>query len=112
MNTTKYISAKISNTGMGGAFNPPSHPTHTHSVETDLNRGKENRGSMSLEYALTQEYISLFLKNKIKALIREWDATKLPLTDSLVMKWVDDVIRYMGEGNGIDHIKKYYPEYK
>jgi hypothetical protein len=58
MDTIKYERAIIANSGMGGAFYPPAHPMHTHSVETDLNRKKKDRGSMSLEYALTQEYIS------------------------------------------------------
>ena len=39
---------RIVHKGAGGFLNPPGHPTHTLSVETELNRRPEKRCRMSL----------------------------------------------------------------
>ena len=48
---------KIVHRGMGGFLCPPGHPMLTMSVETDLRRKPENRGSMALDYAAKCEYL-------------------------------------------------------
>lgn len=112
MNTSKYISARIAPGSMGSYLMPPNHPMHTNAVETDLERKKDNRGSMSLEYALTQEYVSPELKKKIIALLNQWELSKLPLTDPLVVKWIKETKKHFGENAAPDYIRKYYPDYK
>lgn len=109
---TKYIDARICHiSGMGGAFTPPNHPTQTKSIEIDLKRKKENRGAMSLEYALEQDYVSPGLKAKISKLLNDWDAAKLPISDHSVISWISDTIKHMGAEKGAPYIRKYYPEY-
>ena len=109
MNTTKYEPARITNSGMGGAFYPPNHPLHTHSVETDLKKKKENRGGMSLEYALTLEYISPQLKAKIKALLDSYTPPDITLPD--VCDWLTSCMRHFGPKDGIKWIRTWYPNY-
>lgn len=112
MNTIQYIKARINKSrGMGGFLNPPTHPEHTMSVETDLTRRPENRGSMSLSYALKQEYISPILKEQIKALLDNWEKNKLPLESEESQQWIEECIQYFGNHKAIAFIKEYYPSF-
>lgn len=107
MKRTDRVTSK---SGMGGYLNPPNHPEHTHHVETDTNRKPDNRGSASLCYALEDEWISDQTKKEIKALLDNWEATKLPINhpDSLV--WVSQCMKHFGFEKGVAFIQKYYPE--
>lgn len=107
MDTIKYEQAIITNSGMGGAFCPPNHPMHNHSVETDLNRKKEDRGAMSLEYALTQEYINPTLKSKIETMLGAY----VPPPIDTVGDWLTSCMRHFGPNDGIKWIRKWYPNY-
>src|SRR5689334_15226519 len=50
---------------------PPTHPEHTQSVEFDLKRRKENRGSMSLSAALECEWLSDSCHSHSSAALRD-----------------------------------------
>lgn len=110
---TKYIQARISSkSGMGGAFDAPGYPTLTHRVETDLNRKPDNRGGLSLVYALTCDYISPTIKQDINKLIADWNANKPPITDISIQNWIKECIAHWGSSAaGKEHITKFYPEY-
>ena len=96
MNTTKkYISARISTrSGMGGFLNPPGHPEHTSSVETDLRRHPENRGAMSLSYAAECDYIDPAVRAEAKRKLAEWPGSKLPIDSVEVQAWIRQVLGY------------------
>lgn len=97
----------------GSALCPPEHPSHSYSVETDLKRKEENRGSMNIEYALEQDYVSGQTKAQIEKLLNEWELIKPKFGTEPFNSWVNDVmIHFRGlESQGIDFIKKYYPDY-
>lgn len=84
----------VHNSGQGGFLCPPSHPMHTTHVETDLHRQPENRGSMSLEYALTCEWIDESVKIACRKLLADWDASKPGLDDPTVKTWVRSTLAY------------------
>ena len=66
---TKYEPARIIQSGMGGFLNPPGHPEHTTSVETDLRWRPENRGRMSLTAASKCGYIDPAIRAKATRLL-------------------------------------------
>ena len=96
MNTkVKYISARINTRrGMGGFLNPPGHPELTSSVETNLRRRLENRGSMSLSYAAECDYISPAVRAEAKRKLAEWSANRLAIDSNEVQAWVRQVLGY------------------
>jgi hypothetical protein len=98
--------------GMGGVFNPPRHPEHTHHVETDLRKRRENRGGLSLLYSLELNYIPNAIKDEIKKLIDKWEKEKLPLNHPEVIEWVDSCKYHFGDEKAGDFICKFYPEYE
>lgn len=87
--------------GMGGAFNPPTHPEYTMSVETELRRRPENRGGMSLSYAVGCAYIPVHIRAEARRILAEWVAP--PINTPPVQLWITQVQRhwrgcYKGEG--------------
>lgn len=110
---TEYVRAVLSNkSGMGGAFDAPNYPTHTHHVVTDLQRKPENRGGMAIEYALDEKYISPKLKEEIKSLIAAWHANKPPITDPSIQEWIKACLRHWaGTTGGTEQIQRFYPEF-
>lgn len=73
MTTKKYISARIvTDSGSGGFLNPPGHPEHTQSVETDLRRRPENRGRMSLSGAVTADYLPPVIRGRASGILKRW----------------------------------------
>lgn len=104
--------SRISNGSMGSFLLPPLHPGYNFSVETDLSRKKENRGSMSLEYAIESEYTDLQTKKEAIALVKKWEETeKLPLEHDATQDWINKARNHMG-GKATAYIQKYCPEYK
>lgn len=103
---------RLINTGMGGYLNPPNHPEHNWSVQTDLHKKRENRGSMRLSYTLTEEWLSIEQKQMIKDKLAEWD--KLPLTHKLVKEWISKCKKHFAGYPSLlkKHIQEYYPDYK
>jgi len=132
---------RIRREGMGGFLNPPTHPEHSYSVETDLRRRPENRGSMSLETAVTSEWLDVGTRAAAKRLLTSWE--RPPLESAEVQEWIHQVLGYFkgcycgpqdGEDkwnasnvrimpgadpvlnadihNGVHLIRKYYPEFK
>jgi len=108
---TQYIKSALVSGSMGSFLDAPNYPSHKYSVETDLNRKKENRGSMNIDYALTQDYISPALKERIQKLISEWDVVKPAIGTSIFNEWVEACVEHMGKGKALDHIRKFYPNY-
>lgn len=68
---------RIVREGIGGFLNPPTHPEHTFSMQTDLRRRPENRGSMCLSAAAACEWLDSAARNQAAKLLDEWRA--LPL---------------------------------
>lgn len=138
MNTMKE-KGKIVNDGMGGFLNPPKHPEHNFSVETDLRRHKENRGGMSLTVALDCDWLDDETKKEVSLILNNWEREKLPLEHEEVKNWTCLVMGYFhdcyqsdnGSWNasdlkinknldpflhenkhaGVNLIRKFYPEF-
>jgi hypothetical protein len=108
-NTIPYEPAIIARSGMGGAFCPPTHPMYSFSVQTDLKSKKENRSSMSLQYALTCEYLSPEFRARVKKLLDEWNAP--PIESKEVIEWINACKNHFGPNGAIEWIRKYYPNY-
>ncbi len=85
---------KIVNRGAGGFLCPPKHPEHDYCVETDLRRRPENRGSMSLSYAVDSPTLNADTRAAAKALLDNWAAYKPALTSAEVRDWVRQVLGY------------------
>ncbi len=83
--TAKQPDTRVVAGSMGSAFLPPSHPGNRFEIETDLQRRKENRGSMSLEYAA-----ELGNSDALR-LIAEWEANKPALSTRENRLWVKQV---------------------
>lgn len=139
MNTQekKYEAGIISNSGMGGFLNPPTHPEHTKSVMFDLERKRENRGSCSLSSAIESEWLSPEIRQRAKDVLDSWQ--KPPIESAEIREWIHEVLGYFkacyqdsnGSWNageltidanrnpltyqdthaGVHLIRKYYPEY-
>lgn len=130
---------QLRKSGMGGFLNPPGHPEHEWSVEIDLRRRPENRGSMSLTAATESEWLTPATRAAARRKLAEWQP--LPLTDPAVRKWVASVMNYFrgcfkntslseeeawnasklvidrtrpvdDEHAGVRLIRKYYPDFK
>lgn len=127
--------------GMGGFLNPPTHPEHNLSVEFDLRRRKENRGSCSLSAAVDMAWLDDAIRAAAKHRIESWQ--RPPLDSPEVQEWILQVLGYFrncyrGDGPepecwnagklrivksgdderpteehaGVHLIRKYYPEYE
>jgi hypothetical protein len=132
--------ARIIYKGAGGFLNPPGHPEHTKSVETDLQRRPENRGSMSLSFAADCDYIDASTQRRAQVILHEWTLRRYRLTSEETQDWIRQVLGYFrgcfkGGGSnpwnadqlritqdidpllnadihaGVHLIRKYYPEY-
>ena len=102
---------RIKNTGMGSYLTPPNHPEQNWSVEFDLNRKPDNRGSMSLSYALTESWLTAEQKAQVKAKLDTWN--KLPLTHKATQQWIEQCkTHFAGTDMLTKHIQEYYPEFK
>jgi len=136
----KYERGRIRREGMGGFLNPPGHPEHTMSVETDLRRRPWNRGSMSLQAAADAEWLDPATRAEAKRHLTEFQQKKLPLDHPEVVDWRHQVLGYFkncwkGTGEdpwnvqnlrmgakppdatlndhaGVHFIQKHYPEYQ
>lgn len=89
----KHVSARVTDRhGMGGFLNPPGHPEHTQSVETDLRRKPENRGSMSLSAAMEADYLDPKIRYQARRILERWTAENASATPD--PKWVRQVLGY------------------
>lgn len=139
MTTTEK--GRIVREGMGGFLNPPEHPEHTFSVETDLRRKPENRGMMSLSAAVDSDWLDPVTRVKAYRLLQAWRESRINLHMSDVREWIHQVLGYFrncykGQAGdqewyagelrisadtdpilsadlhaGVHLIRKYYPEY-
>jgi hypothetical protein len=139
MNTTqKKERGRIVNDGMGGFLAPPTHPTHTHSVETDLRRRPENRSRMALDYATSCEWLDDATRGAARRMLRAWEP--LPLSHPEVQEWISQILgyfrscylpengsrdvrdllimpardpmEYADQHRGVDFIREFYPDFQ
>lgn len=128
--------------GMGGFLSPPTHPEHSLHIETGLNRRPADRGSMSLSYAATCEYLEDETREIAKKMLETW--SKPPIDSPEIKDWIYQVLGYFGgcyadlrepeeirwncdklmidptadpflssaRHAGVHHIRRYYPEYE
>lgn len=85
---------RIVSGGMGGFLNPPGHPEHTFSVEIDLRRGKENRGTMSLSYAVDCECLDQETRRSARWLLNQWKKEQPAIQDPAIQDWICNVLGY------------------
>lgn len=92
--TKTFEASQMASGGMGAFLNPPTHPDHTHHLETDLKRRKWNRGSMSLSYALECDYISDGMKRRITKMYENWHNEKPAIDTPEIKDWICNVLGY------------------
>lgn len=80
--------------GVGGFLNPPDHPEHSHSVETDLRRRPENRSSMALSSAVEAGWLDDETRRLARKMLEDWQANRPPLESASVQDWVHNVLGY------------------
>lgn len=90
--TMKKEKGRIRRKGMGGFLNPPTHPEHAMSVETDLIRRPENRGSMSLTAAVDAEWLDDATRASAKRILEAWQSP--PIESPEVQEWILKVLGY------------------
>lgn len=88
----KKEKGRIVLSGMGGFLNPPTHPEHTRSVETDLRRRPENRGSMSLSCAVDCKYLDDATRAAARTVLNSWQRPALDSAE--VQDWIRQVLGY------------------
>jgi len=87
------ILEKIDHTsGCGGFLNPPTHPEHTKSVVTDLNRRPQNRGFCNLSYAIGCEWVNPAVRKQAAQILADWQP--LPIDSEPVVTWRRKVLGY------------------
>lgn len=79
---------RISLSGMGGFLNPPTHPEHTHSVQSRTG----DTFSMSLSSAVTSEWLDAGTRLAAKTLLDEWQ--KPAIESPEVQEWIRQVLGY------------------
>ena len=90
---------RIVKKGMGGFLSPPGHPQHAFHVETDLRRRPENRGMMSLEHAANEAtWLDEATRHQARAMLKQWEAERLPLSSLETKRWVREVLGYFKNG--------------
>ncbi len=97
--------------GMGNFGDPPGYPTHSFHVEVDLRRRPENRGTLSLNYALKETFIDPATKQEARDLIEKWETHRPAITSAKVQEWIQQVLKHHGENAGIEQVQKFYPEF-
>ena len=85
---------RIASDGMGGFLNPPGHPEHTFSVETDLRRRKEDRGRMSLSCAADCKWLNRETRHSARRLLNQWKKEKPAVSDPAIQDWICRVLGY------------------
>jgi hypothetical protein len=91
MTTTK---GRIVSGGCGGFLNPPPHPENFISVEIDLNRKKEDRGVLSLSYAIECDWLDRQTRHAARYKLNTWRRNRPPLSDSTIQDWILNVLGY------------------
>jgi hypothetical protein len=82
-------------TGSAGCFlDPPTFPTHTHHVETDLRRRPENRGWVGLSSAADCTWIAEEVRQEAAALIQAWHDARPAIDSPEIADWIAQVLGY------------------
>jgi hypothetical protein len=89
---SKHTTARLVRRGMGGFLNPPTHPEHEWSVETDLARRADDRGGASLTAAVDSEWLDPAARAAARQLLQSWQP--LPLSHPDVVAWRRRVLGY------------------
>ena len=92
----------ITESGMGGFLNPPTHPEYYLSI-----RGEGF--SECLSAAVKDQRLTDGTRAKALAILESWE--KPPITDPGVQKWIQRVLVLFGGDAGIAHIRKFYNDY-
>jgi hypothetical protein len=94
MNETKE-KGQIVREGMGGFLNPPGHPEHSYSVETDLHRPANDRSAMSLSAAVDCEWLDDATRQAARDILARWrENDRLCLGLPEVKDWIQQVLGY------------------
>lgn len=83
--------------GAGNFLDPPNYPTHSAHIETDRLRRKENRGMVSLSYAVSGDcdsWISADTLGRARGMLKRWHANPPALDSEPVMAWIYQVLGY------------------
>ena len=93
---TKRPTEKLVRGGAGQFLDPPSFPTHRWHVQTDCNRRKENRGSMSLSYAAECSWVSDFVRDQCARMLEGWkeDHPFFNRNDAELLDWAHQCLGY------------------
>jgi hypothetical protein len=95
MSSKRYTKARIDTSqGCDGFLNPPGHPEHTVSVETDTDRPRDYRGFTSLSAAASDDAMDPAVRAEAKRLLDAWAANAPPLESAEVQAWVLQVLGY------------------
>lgn len=78
----------ITNSGMGGFLNPPTHPEHTLSVKSVYG----DKFSMSLSSAIESEWLNDECRNKAKEILSSQQAPDINSQE--VKEWIHEVLGY------------------
>lgn len=93
--------ARIAKNGQGGFLDPPDYPSHSYHVETDLRRRPQNRGAMSLTYAVEDApWLDPDTKREAKALLDKWKTNRPPIDSPKVQDWIHQVLGYFKNSYG------------
>lgn len=80
--------------GAGCFLDPPNYPTHSVHVQTDRNRRKENRGMVSLTYAVDCDWISADTRARASGMLKRWHANPPAIDSEPVQRWISQVLGY------------------
>jgi hypothetical protein len=67
---------------------------HKQSVQTDLRRRPENRGSMALEYAVDSPTLDAATRAVVRTILATWERKKPALDSPEVQDWIHQVLSY------------------
>ena len=77
---------RIIREGMGGFLTPPGYPERAYSVEYDLTLRKENRGTMSLSYAVECDWLDDATRAEAQRILDAWQAPDISSRE--VQMWI------------------------
>lgn len=90
----RLLKGTLTNQGMGGFLNPPTHPEHEWSIiEVNGRKNPENLEAQSLSGVIGEGSIwDGFTRGAAKAKLKNWQP--LPIDDPAVQDWIQQVLGY------------------
>lgn len=83
---------EVTRKGIGGFLNPPTHPEHNYSVETNTEFHSNCRGCLSLTTALEASWIEDEVRAEVKRLLDSWQRPALESPE--IQDWIHQVLGY------------------